>query len=388
MAEDRKYFAWADDLEAHANNKENPHGMTAAQIGAATPDYVDEQIAAVSSTGIPKLQVYPLPLITATEGQTEFFIDLSTYSPSTDTVLVQKGNLWLNPNGDYMIIGQHVVLTEAVKEGTTVGIWVFKNVPIGEEGSTSGIVIAPGTMPIDRLAENVATQEYVDNAIASVSADGIPKLVTIPLEIVAETDGQTEFTIEMETFDANTDTVLVLDGRGLLLPNSDYTVSGNVVTVTNAWNAGDVGGLLILKNVPVGDDGTVSGAVIADGTIGAEKLANGVLGGMDLLWENADTTSELPAQTIAISNMSDYSMFVISTRDYIGNAEYRNHIIINEAKPQYLQIIAEHNYNRSVTPNASGLAVGTTKRFNTYGNTTDIQESWDVIVPYKIYGIK
>ena len=109
---------------------------------------------------------------------------------------------------------------------------------------------------------------------------------------------------------------------------------------------------------------------------------------MDLLWENPDTTSELPAQTIAISNMSNYTMFVISTRDYIGNPEYRNHIVINEAKTQYLQVNAEHSYQRSVTPNASGLAIGTTKRFNVYGNTTNIQESWDVIVPYKIYGIK
>ena len=39
MAEDRKYFAWDDDLQAHVQNTENPHGVTAAQIGAATPDY-------------------------------------------------------------------------------------------------------------------------------------------------------------------------------------------------------------------------------------------------------------------------------------------------------------------------------------------------------------
>ena len=65
----------------------------------------------------------------------------------------------------------------------------------------------------------------------------------------------------------------MLDGRGLLLPNSDFTVSGNVVTVVDAWNAGDVGGLLILKNVPMGEDGSVSGAVIAPGTIPASALS-------------------------------------------------------------------------------------------------------------------
>lgn len=65
----------------------------------------------------------------------------------------------------------------------------------------------------------------------------------------------------------------MLDGRGLLLPNSDFTVSENIVTVVDAWNAGDVGGLLILKNVPMGEDGSVSGAVIAPGTIPASALA-------------------------------------------------------------------------------------------------------------------
>lgn len=139
MEEEKHYLAWRDELK-----------------GLASEKFVRELVASMGgSTGIPKLQVYPIPLITATEGQTEFMIDLSsfglTYDPQTDTVLVQKGNLLLNPNGDYLIIGQFVVLTEAVKAGTTVGIWVWKNVPIGEEGSVSGTVIAPGTIPLNRL---------------------------------------------------------------------------------------------------------------------------------------------------------------------------------------------------------------------------------------------
>ena len=119
-------------------------------------EYVDQQIELITDTGIPKLHVYPLPLITATEGQTVFPISLSTFDIITDTVMVQKGQLWLNPNGDYTVEGTNVVLTNGVTEGVTIGIWIFKNVPLGEDGSVSGSVIAPGTIPLDRLAEPVS----------------------------------------------------------------------------------------------------------------------------------------------------------------------------------------------------------------------------------------
>lgn len=126
--------------------------------GAVTADYVDQQIALVTGTGIPKLQVYAQDLIIGTEGQTEFPITLNTFDPATDTVMVQTGMLLLNPNGDYVVEGNKVILNEAVSEGQTVGIWVWKHVPIGEEGSVSGSVIGPNSMPVDRLTGKVSVQ--------------------------------------------------------------------------------------------------------------------------------------------------------------------------------------------------------------------------------------
>ncbi|MBQ5658677.1 MAG: hypothetical protein IIV02_04005, partial [Peptococcaceae bacterium] len=181
-----------------------------------------------------------------------------------------------------------------------------------------------------------------DDAIALVGADGIPKLVHADFELVAETDGQTEFTIPMETFDARTDVVFVTDGRQFLTQGIDYTVSDKTITVVNGWNAGDKGGLRVLKNVPAGDAGTVSGAVIADGTIPASKLADEYVKAdgsvamtgqlkytdgenvfdyygehnppsitMDLLWENASPTSDFEAQTITLP-ISNYKLIVIN----------------------------------------------------------------------------
>lgn len=123
--------------------------------GVATTDYVDTQITKITETGIPKLQVYPLDLIVGEEDQTEFAIDLSTFDVNTDTVLVQKGMLWLNPNGDYTVEDGKVVLSEGTSAGQTIGIWVWKNVPLGEDGSVSGTVIAPGTLPLNALPSTV-----------------------------------------------------------------------------------------------------------------------------------------------------------------------------------------------------------------------------------------
>lgn len=104
--------------------------------------------------GSSKLKVYPQELIYATEGQTEFDITLETFDPVNDTVLVQRGMLLLNPNGDYTVEGNKVVLSEGADDGQSIGIWVWKNVPvIDEEDTISGSIIEPGSIPIDRLAE-------------------------------------------------------------------------------------------------------------------------------------------------------------------------------------------------------------------------------------------
>lgn len=128
-------------------------GLDAADVGAATPEYVDEQIALVTSTGIPKLMVYPLSAIAETEGQTVFTIDLSTFDATTDTVFVQSGRTMLAPEQDFNIVDNTVVLVEGVPAGRTITIYVFKNVPMGEDGSVSGAVIADGTIPASALAE-------------------------------------------------------------------------------------------------------------------------------------------------------------------------------------------------------------------------------------------
>lgn len=116
-------------------------------------EYTNTQIGLISQTGIPKLMVYPLSCLATEKNQTVFNIDLETFDINTDTVFVQSGRTILSPNYDFIVQGKTIVLTEGVDKDRTIDIYVFKNVPMGEEGSVSGGVIADGSIPLSKLAE-------------------------------------------------------------------------------------------------------------------------------------------------------------------------------------------------------------------------------------------
>ena len=97
-----------------------------------------------------------------------------------------------------------------------------------------------------------------------LSSSSGSKLVTYTLPITATENNQTAFTIDLETFDAEKDTVLIQDGRTMLFPNVDFTINGKIITVNEGWNIGDTGGIYVFKNVPVLEeevtiDGNISG---------------------------------------------------------------------------------------------------------------------------------
>ena len=186
-----------------------------------------------------KLQVYPQDLIAGTEGQTEFEITLSTFDPTKDTVLVQKGMLWLNPNGDYTIQDNKVVLTRGTTAGQTIGIWVWKNVPVIEEEETiSGAMIAPGSIPMDALAEDVVQalddvkksvsdgKELVANAI---TAKGVSTAVDAEFEVMATNIASIETLdsapkLEATTYTPTTSNIVIGSGKYLI---GDQTIVGD-----------------------------------------------------------------------------------------------------------------------------------------------------------------
>ena len=93
--------------------------------------------------------------------------------------------------------------------------------------------------------EAFATKEYVDEKLPSTT--DTPRLVTYTFPIVATEEGQTVFTIGLESFNPFMDTVMVQDGRTMLFPNVDFTIVDNTVVLTEGWNIGDTGGIYIFK---------------------------------------------------------------------------------------------------------------------------------------------
>ena len=107
----------------------------------------------------------PLDLVAATEeNQTVFPINLETFDPETDSVMVKSGITVLHQNADYTVEGKTIVLTEGVPVGRTIGIDVIKNVITTEEENVptvSGSVITDGSIDLSKLATPVATKSVV-----------------------------------------------------------------------------------------------------------------------------------------------------------------------------------------------------------------------------------
>jgi hypothetical protein len=125
---------------------------------------------------------------------------------------------------------------------------------------------------------------YTDEQISLVTATGIPKLVSYPLQVTATEDKQTTFEIPLDTFEVATDTLIVVINRAFL-DASQYTVKGAVrddagslvkraeLVLTKGIAEGSELSLLVMKNVPIGEDGAINGAVLAKGSVPIDRVS-------------------------------------------------------------------------------------------------------------------
>jgi hypothetical protein len=124
---------------------------------------------------------------------------------------------------------------------------------------------------------------YTDEQISLVTATGIPKLVSYPLQVTATEDKQTNFEIPLDTFEVATDTLIVVINRAFL-DASQYTVKGAVrddtgelvkraeLVLAKGVAEGSELSLLVMKNVPIGEDGAINGAVLAVDSVPISRI--------------------------------------------------------------------------------------------------------------------
>lgn len=202
--------------------------------GKADVSYVDAQITSVSATGIPKLMMYPYVLTASIEGQTDFEIPMETFDINTDTVFVIQNTAFLTSDMFTLVAPKTVSLVSGVTVGTSIGIVVLKNVPIGEDGSINGRCLAIQSVPADRIIQDLnnkfVTQreqnklgEYnIDTS--SYDANGYPTVVTYTRA--------SDATLYMKT------TVSTPDSNGwyTVLTVEEYDDFGTSVLYTTVWD--------------------------------------------------------------------------------------------------------------------------------------------------------
>lgn len=197
-----------------------------------------------------------------TDGQRQFAIDISTFNAATDSVWVVSGRTLLSATHDYVVQSHSVVLNEGVPAGRTIDIYIYKNVEnLDEEKTIDGLQIAVGSIPLDRLNGSVGGQM---------------KLYT-EMKVATE-DGQTDFTIDLDTFVKTSDTVLVQAGTLMLFPDEDFTVSGKTVTLMEGVHVGCTVGVYIFKQIEHTDvNYYISGLMIEPQSMPVNKLDTNVV---------------------------------------------------------------------------------------------------------------
>ena len=121
----------------------------------AAKEYTDQAILNANQGEI-KTVYYEYLLTAETEGQTEFEIPLTTYMKDDILFLFQRST-GLNKFEDYSVSGRTITLNKGVEVGTTFYLLIVKDTLVGEEGAINGNLLKDGSLPLNKLAEQVVT---------------------------------------------------------------------------------------------------------------------------------------------------------------------------------------------------------------------------------------
>lgn len=121
---------------------------------------------------------------------------------------------------------------------------------------------------------------YTDSLVSSITETGVASLGQYSYTLTATTNGQLDFEIPLTIFDKNVDSLSIVALNRQYLGVEDYEITDNITegrTLTlkvdpSEVTVGSTINLLILKNVPVGANGTFSGAHLQNDTVTKSKL--------------------------------------------------------------------------------------------------------------------
>lgn len=219
-------------------------------------------------------------------------------------------------------------LSEGVSEETLIHFVIeTNNVDAVELAIDPTIIIASRQYVDEKVAEHkeqiTAAVQDLEDLVESIVQTGVAKLVRYSYTIPATTDGQTEIEIPLTTFDQDTDTVLLIRDSIVLYETVDYTISTRKIVLNTPIGiaANTSFYLLILKNVPSGEEGGVSGGVITDGSIAKRKLEQTLQDEIGNAWQKGVYND---TDIINLSDKNAKRIFLIKDTDWqadVNNVE-------------------------------------------------------------------
>lgn len=157
--------------------------------------------------------------------------------------------------------------------------WQYGEIVTEEDFNQLGQEMNEATAGLAVLEEQIGEAEqiskaYTDQQIQLVTATGIPKLVTYSYVLTAGQQDQTDFEIPLETFVKETDTVTVAQNSTVLSTERYSIIDPKTVRLAEGVNIGTEIFIQVWKNVPIGPDGAISAAVLANDTVTESKMAD------------------------------------------------------------------------------------------------------------------
>lgn len=129
----------------------------------------------ILDSGVPKVtQISRVHTATADQ---QIFAMPTNYDTQTDSAFVIRNTTFVPPS-KYSLTSTTLTLTTPAKEGDEVIIIGYKAMPMGTDGSVSGLVIQPNTMPFDRVIGSPQILQDIQTNKASV-ADLEPKVAAL-----------------------------------------------------------------------------------------------------------------------------------------------------------------------------------------------------------------
>lgn len=236
-----------------------------------------------SGTGGSFTKTIPYFLPTTVENQKSWKLPTSSYDANNDSIIVFHNGIYLpsnswNLSGD-KLTGYTLNIPDnpmILIEDNHVNIIILKNLPSDGTERFSGNLIEDGTIPLEKLSQEV--QEIIK------SGGGLGNAYFNTYTLPTNIESQKSWDVPVDTYDAETDTMLLYHNTGLLDKES-WTLTGDASTgykvniPDNPENAIEDNNVIIvvLRNAPSIPNGVdISGTRLIDGSVALSKLGKDV----------------------------------------------------------------------------------------------------------------